>query len=298
MTGSAAPRIAVIGPGAIGTVIAALLHDAGRPVLVAGRSPRRDLRLDTAHGSIVVPGPVLTDPAHSPGAMDLVFLAVKATQTDAAAAWLAALCGPSTIVCVLQNGIEQVERVGPLVPESTVLPAIVWSPAERRPDGSVRSRGEPRFTVPQSDGAERVGDALDATACEFAVSDDFTTLAWRKLLQNAVAGLMALTGRRAGMFRRQDVGDLALAYLQEGLAVARACGAALPDDEPDRMLERFRAFPDDMGTSILADREAGRPLEWDARNAVIRRRGREHGIPTPVTDVIVPLLAAASDGPG
>lgn len=288
----------MVGPGAIGTVVAALLHEAGTPVLVAGRSPRPDLRLDTERGAIVVPGPVLTDPARSPGAADVVFLAVKATQTAATAAWLSALCGPATVVCVLQNGVEQVESVQPLVAGSDVVPAIVWSPAERRPDGSVRLRGEPRFTVPRVGGAERVGRVLEATACEFTIADDFTTLAWRKLLQNAAAGLMALTGRRAGMFRRDDVADLALAYLRECLAVARACRAALPDDEPDRVLQRFRGFPDDMGTSILADREAGRPLEWDVRNAVIRRRGREHGIPTPVSDVLVPLLAAASDGPG
>ena len=51
-------------------------------------------------------------------------------------------------------------------------------------------------------------------------------------------------------------------------------------------------------TSILADREQGQPLEWDVRNAVIQRRGSVHGIPTPISDVVVPLLAAASDGPG
>ncbi len=44
------------------------------------------------------------------------------------------------------------------------------------------------------------------------------------------------------------------------------------------------------------DREQGRPLEWRARNEVLRRRGAEHGIATPISDVIVPLLAAASDG--
>jgi 2-dehydropantoate 2-reductase len=53
-----------------------------------------------------------------------------------------------------------------------------------------------------------------------------------------------------------------------------------------------------MGTSILTDREAGRPLEWDVRNDVIARRGRARGIPTPISDILVPLLAAASDGPG
>jgi 2-dehydropantoate 2-reductase len=53
-----------------------------------------------------------------------------------------------------------------------------------------------------------------------------------------------------------------------------------------------------MGTSILSDLEAGRPLEWDIRNGVVARRGRTHGIPTPISDILVPLLAAASDGPG
>jgi 2-dehydropantoate 2-reductase len=50
----------------------------------------------------------------------------------------------------------------------------------------------------------------------------------------------------------------------------------------------------DLGTSILFDREAGRELEWDARNGVVARLGARHGVPTPVSDVIVPLLAAAS----
>lgn len=51
-------------------------------------------------------------------------------------------------------------------------------------------------------------------------------------------------------------------------------------------------------TSNLADRQADRPLEWDIRNGVIQRYGRARGIPTPVSDVIVPLLAAGSEGPG
>jgi 2-dehydropantoate 2-reductase len=53
-----------------------------------------------------------------------------------------------------------------------------------------------------------------------------------------------------------------------------------------------------MGTSMLADREAGRRQEWDIRNGVIIRKARAHGIATPISDVLVPLLAAASEGPG
>jgi 2-dehydropantoate 2-reductase len=109
---------------------------------------------------------------------------------------------------------------------------------------------------------------------------------------------MVLTGRRAGMFARADIAQLSRAYLQECLEVARAEGAVLGGEVAQEIIDTFQGFPGDMGTSILADRTAARPLEWDIRNGVILRLGRAHGIPTPVSDVVVPLLAAASDGPG
>jgi 2-dehydropantoate 2-reductase len=107
-----------------------------------------------------------------------------------------------------------------------------------------------------------------------------------------------LTGRRAGMYARDDIATLALAYLRECLAVARAEGATLGDEVPQEIVDGFRRAPPDLGTSILADRQAGRPLEWDTRNGVVQRCGRKHSIATPISDLIVPLLAAASDGPG
>lgn len=293
-----APRVAVVGPGAIGTTIAAALHERGQTPLLAGRTPLPELRLHAEDGVIVVPGPVLTEPEDVHHPADVVFLAVKATQTRAAAAWLAALCTPTTVVCVLQNGIEQVEAVAPLVPGSVIVPAVVWFPAMRGVDRAVRLLATPRLTFPDGAGARTVRDLLHGSRCEVELSDDFRTLAWRKLLQNATAGLMALTGRRSGMFGRDDVEVVALAYLRECMVVARADGANFDDEVPGQILEGFRAAPADHGTSILADRENGRPLEWDVRNGVVRRRGRSLGVPTPISDIVVPLLAAASDGPG
>ncbi|MGV2549482.1 hypothetical protein FO489_22350, partial [Bacillus licheniformis] len=92
----------------------------------SGRTAHADLRLESQRGTVVVPGPVSTDPADAREPADLVFLAVKASQTAAAAAWLTALCGPATVVCVLQNGIEQRETVASLTPGATILPAVVW----------------------------------------------------------------------------------------------------------------------------------------------------------------------------
>lgn len=290
--------IALIGPGAIGTTIAAALHEVDRAPLLCGRTAHSQLTLRHDEGEIVVPGPVLTEPAAIRQSVDLLFVAVKTTQVTESAAWLAALCDENTVVCALQNGVEQKAQLAPLVNGATVLPSVVWFPAQREPDASVWLRAKPRLTLPDVPQAQRVVEALSGTRCAVDLSADFLSIAWRKLLQNAAAGLMVLANRRAGMFSRDDITELALAYLRECLAVARAEGAVLKDNVPQEIVGNFQRAPADLGTSILADRQANRPLEWDIRNGVIQRLGHAHGIAVPISDVLVPLLAAASEGPG
>ncbi|WP_169714222.1 oxidoreductase [Mycobacterium xenopi] len=292
-------QIAVVGPGAVGATVAAYLHAAGHPVLLCGRTAREqiEVRPDGAD-PIIVPGPVHTDPGEITGCVDVVVFAVKATHNADAGAWLARLCDEHTVVVVLQNGIEQVEQVHPHCPSSAVVPGIVWFGAETQPGGWVWLRSEPRLVLPSGPAAEIIAELLRAAGCPVDCEPDFVTAAWRKLLVNALAGLMVLTGRRSGMFRRDDIAVLSRCYLAECLAVAQAEGARLGDDVVDEMLGLFRRGPVDMGTSMLADRQAGRKLEWDIRNGVIVRKARAHGLPTPISDVVVPLLAAASDGPG
>ncbi len=292
------PTVAIVGPGAIGTAVAAALHKVGRTPVLCGRTPRETLTLRDGGGLVVVPGPVRIDPAQISEKFDLVFLCVKTTQVSAAAPWLAALCRSGTVVCVSQNGIEQEATVAPYVPECAVLPAVVWFPAQMQSDGSVLLRDKARMTLPNVAPSRVVIDALSDTQCSIDVAEDFTSVAWRKLLQNALAGLMALSGRRSGMFARADIVQLSLDYLGECLMVARAEGAILDDGVAREILKSFQSNPSDMGTSILADREANRPLEWNSRNGVVTRRAKVHGIATPVGDVVVSLLAAASEGPG
>lgn len=294
-------RIALVGPGAIGSTVAALLHAAGHQVLLCGHSAREfsEVRPDPDSGvdhPIVVPGPVLTDPGAITETVDVVLLGVKDTQNAAAAAWLDTLCDQRTVVCALQNGVEQVERVGRFCPASTVVPSVVWFSAERRPEGWVRLRTTARLVLPES--AAGLADILRVPGLTIELDPDYVTETWRKLLTNAVAGLMALTGRHSGMFRRDDVAALTRRYAAECLAVARAEGASLGHDVIDEITTMFAAAPEDMTTSILTDREAGRPMEWDIRNGVILRKAAEHGLQAPISEILVPLLAAASDGPG
>jgi 2-dehydropantoate 2-reductase len=247
--------------------------------------------------AIVVPEPVRTDPCDVAGPVDIVLLAVKDTQTEGAAGWLAKLCDERTVVCALQNGVEQRERVGRWCPESTVLPSVVWFSAETQQQGWVRLRTPVRLVLPDEPAASRL-EVLRGPRLSLDTDPDFVTATWHKLLVNAVAGLMVLTGRKSGMFRRADIATLARRYVAEALTVARAEGAKLGDERIEQIVSLFTEVPEDLTTSILTDREQGRPLEWDIRNGVIARKAAEHGLPTPVSDVLVPLLAAASDGPG
>lgn len=80
------------------------------------------------------------------------------------------------------------------------------------------------------------------------------------------------------------------------MAVGKAEGARLDADLGAQILVRYRSAPPDAINSILADRLAGRPMEIEARNGVIVRKGTLHGIGTPVNKMMVALLNGVARG--
>jgi 2-dehydropantoate 2-reductase len=286
-------RAAVVGVGAIGAVTAAALEQAGRHDVVLCARRRRSaptVRWEEGGGRQRLRAPLLTDPAQAGGPVDLVVLAVKAHQTAGAADWLR-LRTEGTPVLVLQNGVEHAERLSGIVPADDVVPGIVWCTAEAVADDEVVGRtDDQRIEVPAAAG---LADAFAGSFLRIEPVADFTTAMWVKLVYNAVVAVEALTGRRAEVFSDPGIRRLAHDLAAECTAVARAEGAVLPDGFAEEVVDHLAALPPDHGTSILYDRLAGRPLEWDARNGVISRIGARHGVPTPISDVLVPLLAAS-----
>ena len=91
--------------------------------------------------------------------VDWVLLATKAQQTPQAGPWLARLCHPGTVVVVLQNGVDHVERVAPLADGATVLPALMYVAVERVARGRVVHRRGRRVGAARRDGRRaRCGD--------------------------------------------------------------------------------------------------------------------------------------------
>ena len=293
--------VAVVGLGSIGGVAAGCLVAAGRhDVIACVRTPIERLTLDAPDGTIELPLTALTDPAQAKPA-DWVLLCTKTHATASAAPWLKRLCAPATRVAVLQNGIDHVARVAPLADGATVLPVIVYYNGERLAADRVRLRrgADQDFVVADDDAGRAFAQLFEGTPLRVHCGGDFVTLAWRKLLINAVASpVTALTLQRQAVLRRPDIQTLCLAVLEEAIAVGRAEGAQLAADEAARTLATLFTFSGELGTSMYFDRLASRPLEHEALTGAIVTAGERHGIATPLNRALLALLRAISDAAG
>jgi 2-dehydropantoate 2-reductase len=284
-------KIAIVGIGAIGAVIATLLQQAGHELILCARRPLSGLAVETPDGVVQIHAKVLTDPGKT-NPVDWVMVATKAYDVAGAAVWLERLRAGEPPVAVLQNGVEHRERFANYVPAEKILPVMVDCPAERQAPERVRQRGVMHLKVPNDALGEAFVRLSARTAADASVVPDFLSVVWRKLCFNSAGVLSALVMQPAGVVREEAIGEVALQIIRECAAVARAEGAQLEEGIAETILKAQRGAPADGVNSMLADRQAGRPVEIDARNGVIVRLGRKHEIPTPANSMAVALMEA------
>jgi 2-dehydropantoate 2-reductase len=285
-------RIAVVGVGAIGGVTAALLQQSGgHELLLCMRRPMSGLSVETPDRLVNVHATFVTDPSEA-FEVDWVIVATKAYDVAGAAKWLERLCSKGAPVAVLQNGVEHRERFAPYMAMEKILPVMVDCPAERQAPDRVRQRGVMHLKVPDSSMGRDFVELFARTPTDATVVPDFLSVVWRKLCFNSAGVLSALVLQPAGVVRGEAMGEVALQIIRECAAVARAEGAQLEENVAEVVLAAQRAAPADSINSMLADRQAGRPVEIDARNGVIVRLGRKHGIATPANSMAVALMEA------
>jgi 2-dehydropantoate 2-reductase len=286
--------IALIGPGAIGGTLAAwLAQRSDLDLTVCVRTPFERLVLETPDGEVTASPRLATSPEGlSP--VDWVLVATKAYDDAAAAPWLKTLVGPDTKVAVIRNGVEHREAFAGRVADENLVPVIVDFPAERPGPGVFRQRRYGWIRVPAGANGEAFAALFADCPIDVATTDNFVSVAWRKLALNAAGAVNAMTLKPSGVARDPGAAQVMKTLVAECVAVGRAEGATLSDDIGEQVVEGYRAGPPDMVNSLLADRAAGRPMELDARNGVIVRKGAAHGIPTPANAMIVALLNAAA----
>jgi 2-dehydropantoate 2-reductase len=317
---SAQVRIAVIGAGAIGGLIAAAAVRAGHAVQMLARGKTLDaLRAD---GLRVIDGqcesqvPVkASDDAATFGVQDFVVVALKAQTLPPLAASLQPLIGPQTVIVAAMNGLpwwflhrfagpladHRIDAVDPGGAVSAALPparsigCVVHLSSSTDAPGVVR-RGRGNQLIVGAPLAE-----LDAPASAFAaamrdggfdvaLSDDIRTEIWAKLWGNMnMNPLSALTGSTADRLLDDPLTHaLVLRMMEEADAIGARLGLSTGMSAPQRVAvtRKLGAFR----TSMLQDFEAGRPLEIEPILGVFPELGRKLGVPTPYCDAVLGLL--------
>lgn len=285
-------RIAIVGVGAIGGVIAALLQSTGQHELVlCTRRPLPRLDVETPEGSIHVRYTNLTALSQAEP-VDWIIVATKTYDAPGTGVWIEHLRKQGTPVAVIQNGVEHRERFASYVPAELIVPVIIDCPTERRAPESVYQRGPAELFI-QSDMLGRSFAAMfHGSSAQISLTADFLSAAWRKLCINSAGSISALLGKPAGVFQDEAIGRATLDVVRECATVGRAAGAILDEDLPQKVLAQYRNSPADSVNSLLADRLAGRPMETDARIGAIVRFGRQYSIPTPCNGLLLSLLEA------
>lgn len=291
-------KTAVVGAGAIGGYLAAMLRDAGHAVTACVRTPFGSLRLETGGRTVRVDLDITDDPSRAQP-VEWIVLATKVQDTGSASPWLDRLATAGSRILVAQNGIEQVEQVAPFANGAEVVPSVLYVAAERTRPGHVVHHGASRMIVPDGEHGDAVRRLFEGSALEVIPRRDFRTAAWKKLLANSAANpLTALTMRRMEVFGEPPIAGLARELLDETLKIGQAEGAQLDGTDIDDTLQLYERTRPDGGSSMLYDRLAGHSLEHEHLTGAILRAAGRNGIEAPLNRAMFALLDAIDGAEG
>ncbi|MET0284016.1 MAG: ketopantoate reductase family protein [Polyangiales bacterium] len=297
-------RTLVIGAGGVGGYLAAQLAKAGLDVTLVARGAHgkalREQGLRIAHEQREerVPIPRLIEAASdASGRFDLIVLAVKWPELEAACDALPNLIAPSGVVVPLLNGLTSEDVVMTYVGAQRTIAGVVYMSAGLREPGCIYVNGAVRvglaeYRPGQAEDISRIGGLLERAGIPLVKNDDYRAMLWQKMIWNApFNGLCALSERSAG-WCVQHMEPLVRRAMQEVIAVAAAEGVSLSPQLIDGMVEVTRSTFALTEPSMLQDVRRGRATEVDILQAEVVRRGQRLGVDTPVLATIAAVLSA------
>jgi 2-dehydropantoate 2-reductase len=302
-------RFVVYGAGAIGGTVGGQLFRHGHDVTLIARGAHyetvRDhgLRLDTPDESVTLDIPVVSRPADvkfAPG--DVVLLAMKTQDTLAALTELSAVAPPEIVVVCAQNGVENERLALRLFPcvygMCVMLPAAFYEPGVIEvylaPVTGALDVG--RYPRGDDETARSLAEAFAGATFESHARPDVMRYKYGKLLNNLGNAVEALFGPG------DQGGEIVRRAREEGAACLRAAGIEPADVQPLVGRARpVRGRPRTGGSTYQSLQRGTGTVEADYLNGEIVLLGREHGVPTPVNELLRRLVnrsAREGRGPG
>jgi 2-dehydropantoate 2-reductase len=291
-------RVAVLGPGGVGGLLAGALGRAGSEVTVVARDStaatisRHGLRVDSVSLGEFVTHPRAVETLQEP--VDALLVATKASGLKAA---LERVVAAPVLVLPLLNGLDHIAILRERFEPTSVLAGSIRVEADR-PEPGVVVHTSPFLLVSMASGEPAVRPAMQALAQTLSdagvparVLDSEAQVMWSKLVRlNALACTTSAYDKLLGEIRSTPElrADL-VAAIEEGCAVGVAEGAA--DVDPATATAELELAHDTLGSSMQRDIAAGRTPELDAIPGSVLRAAARHGLECPTIERLVAIIA-------
>ena len=303
-------RIAVMGSGGVGGYFGARLAKGGSEVTFIARGAHlkamreRGLEIESPLGGLHLETVRATDDPGAIGPVDLVIVAVKLWDTEAAARQIEPLVRAGASVVSFQNGVDKDEVLGRVLGNEAVLGGVCYIGASMTRPGVITHLGKmQRLVFGEYDGgasrrAEMLLEACRAGAIDAEISADVRRAIWEKFVF-----LVAMSGATTSM--RSKIGPIRenprtraffLDLMREVIAVARARGVTLAPDFAEQRMAFCDTLLPEMTSSMHNDLERGNRLELDWLSGAVAELGPAFGTTTPLNRAVRDVLALYANG--
>ena len=306
-------KISIFGVGAMGSVYAGLMAEAGHEVWAVDiwqdhvdAINQAGLRVEGASGDRLVQGINATTDAEDVGDCDLYVLATKASGVGAAAKTIASLMGSESVVITIQNGLGAGERIAQFMETERVLLGVADGfGASMKGPGHVHHNAMNLIRVGEMNGGiterlERITGVWKQAGFNAKAFEDIDQLIWGKYICNvAFSGPCTVFDYTLGeLMADPATWSIAQGCALEVYALGQARNIVFTFDDPIEYVTAFGLKMPGARPSMLLDHHAERPSEIDAINGMAVELGQQLGIPTPYNEVLSAVIRQREAGFG
>lgn len=302
-------KIAIVGPGAVGSLLAAFLSKTKEEVWVLDKDKQRAAFI--AQNGISVEGVSgnwhgkvrsTADPQQI-GQAELIIICVKSYSTKEAIIHAKSLVTEESKVITLQNGIGNIEIISEAVGQEKVIGGITNLGATYLEPGKVRHAGKGETIIGRIDAKipvqmRSIREIFNKSGLEMRISRDIKGLLWSKLIINVgINALTAITRLNNGrLMEFEGTKKILREAVTEAVRVAKRKKIKLIYDDPLARVEAVCESTSANVSSMLQDVLKKKRTEIDFINGVIVRQGQELGIPVPVNSILLDLVKTIESG--
>jgi 2-dehydropantoate 2-reductase len=313
-------KYAVIGLGAVGTVVGGLLIHAGEDVVLIGKPPQVDklqnqgISIKGLKGISRVHVDEVSSDLAKVKKVDVIFICVKSQDTAALAKQLGKHLKSTALLISLQNGVHNSTVLKSITRQQALAGIVLFNAVYQVPGkvevtikGDILLEHDPD----QQEMLQGISSLFSKNEIRIKVMDDIRGYQWSKLLLNLQIAVTALTGQTIKVsILDPDTRDILVATMKEGLQVCKQAGITLhilPGVDPQKMIWRLSALPPLLlkaGSHFMGLKEGarnsmwqslsrGKPTEIEYINGEIVKLAQQHNLKAPINEKLVDLIKQA-----